>query len=89
MENQQLEWKEVWQDDYMKTLCAFANVSGGTMEIGRKDNGEIIGVSNVTKLLENLPNKIKNAMAIIADVKVLKEEKNSIFQSQSAHIISP
>ena len=72
LENQKMEWKESWRDEYMKTLCAFANVSGGTMEIGRCDNGEIIGVSNTAKLLEDLPNKIKNAMAIIADVEVLE-----------------
>lgn len=36
MENQNLEWKESWRDEHMKTLCAFANASGGTLEIGRK-----------------------------------------------------
>jgi len=49
MENQTLEWKESWRDEYMKTLCAFANVSGGTLEVGRNDNGEIIGVTDTVK----------------------------------------
>lgn len=70
MENQQTEWKETWRDEYMKTLCAFANASGGMLEIGRNDDGRIVGVSNIAKLLEDLPNKIKNAMAIIADIAV-------------------
>jgi len=68
VENQILEWKETWRDEYMKTLCAFANASGGTLEIGRADNGEIVGIADTAKLLENLPNKIKNAMAIVADI---------------------
>ena len=68
MENQNLEWKESWRDEYMKTLCAFANTSGGILEVGRNDKGEITGISNTAKLLEDLPNKIKNAMAIIADI---------------------
>lgn len=68
MENQTTEWKETWRDEYMRTICAFANTSGGTLEIGRRDDGQIMGLSNITKLLEDLPNKIKNAMAIIADV---------------------
>ena len=68
MENQIVEWKETWRDEYMKTLCAFANASGGTLEIGRADNGEIVGIADSISLLENLPNKIKNAMAIVANI---------------------
>jgi ATP-dependent DNA helicase RecG len=52
----------------MKTLCAFANASGGALEVGRDDNGVVVGVTDAAKLLEDLPNKIKNAMAIVADV---------------------
>jgi len=59
----------------MRTICAFANGSGGVLEIGRNDNGEIIGISNTVKLLEDLPNKIKNAMAIIPDVEAVEFEK--------------
>ena len=68
MENQTIEWKETWRDEYMKTLCAFANTSGGTLEIGRSNNGKIVGIANAAKFLEDLPNKIKNAMAIVADI---------------------
>jgi ATP-dependent DNA helicase RecG len=73
MENQNLEWKESWHDDYMKTLCGFANASGGVLELGRDDNGIVVGVAKIQKLLEDLPNKIKNAMAIVADINVLDE----------------
>jgi len=54
----------------MKTLCAFANAFGGVLELGRNDNGEIVGIADKAKLLEDLPNKIKNAMAIVADIVV-------------------
>jgi len=70
METQNIEWKEMWRDEYIKTLCAFANTTGGTLEIGRNDNGGIVGVTDTKRLLEDLPNKIKNAMAIIADINV-------------------
>lgn len=69
-----MERKESWRDEYMKTICAFANTSGGALEIGKKDNGEIIGVANTKKLLEDIPNKIKNAMAIIVDVSVRESD---------------
>jgi ATP-dependent DNA helicase RecG len=68
LENRNTEWKESWHDEHMKTLCAFANTSGGTLEIGRNDKGVITGVSDTVKLLEVLPNKIKNAMALFADI---------------------
>jgi ATP-dependent DNA helicase RecG len=51
LENQNLEWKESWRDEYMKTLCAFANTFGGTLEIGRNDNGELIGLETYAKLI--------------------------------------
>ncbi|MDR1162958.1 MAG: ATP-binding protein [Candidatus Accumulibacter sp.] len=49
MENQTLEWKESWRDTCMKTLCAFANASGGTLEIGRDDDGVVVGVEHHCK----------------------------------------
>ncbi|MCL2444375.1 MAG: ATP-binding protein [Treponema sp.] len=75
MENKTIEWKETWHDEYMKTICAFANTSGGELEIGRNDKGEIIGLTNVSKLLEDIPNKIKSAMAIIADIEMRESDE--------------
>ena len=46
MENQIIEWKEAWHDEYLKTICAFANAHGGVIEIGRSDDGRIVGLSN-------------------------------------------
>ena len=77
METQNLEYKESWRDEYMKTLCAFANTSGGTLEIGRNDKGIVTGVENIEKLLEDLPNKIKNAMAIVADISLATKNYQS------------
>ena len=67
MESQNLEWKESWRDEYLKTICAFANTHGGSLEIGRNDKGAVCGVSGSEKLMEDLPNKIKSAMAILPD----------------------
>lgn len=86
LENQNLEWKESWRDEYMKTLCAFANTSGGTLEIGRNDNEELVGIGPFVKLLEDLPNKIKNSMAIVADVAVhTMDNKNYIAVTVGAY----
>ena len=53
MENQQLEWKEIWHDEHLKWICGFANAQGDTLVIGKNDKGETVGVKNAKKLLED------------------------------------
>lgn len=69
-ENQNIEWKESWRDEYLKWICGFANAQGGKIYIGCNDNGEIVGVENSKKLLEDIPNKIVQSLGIVADVKL-------------------
>lgn len=72
-ENQNIEWKESWRDEYLKWICGFANAQGGKIYIGKRDDGTIIGVRNSKKLLEDIPNKIQNKLGIMADVNLLTE----------------
>lgn len=65
MENQSTEWKESWKDEYLKTLCAFANTEGGTLTVGIDDNGVAIGVRNPERLLKVLPDTIRNKLGIV------------------------
>ena len=67
-ESQVIEWKENWQDDYLKWICGFANAQGGTLVIGKNDNGKIVGLADAKSLLEEIPNKIKSLLGIVADV---------------------
>src|SRR5574344_295556 len=67
-ENQQLEFKQIWKDDYLKTICAFANGDGGRLLVGVDDNGAVVGVDDAKNLLETLPNKINNKLALLVDV---------------------
>lgn len=67
-ESQIIEYKESWRDEYLKWICGFANAQGGTIYIGKDDNGKTVGVSDSKKLLEDIPNKLQNSMGIIADV---------------------
>ncbi len=73
-ESQNVERKESWKDAYLKVLCAFANAEGGTLYIGINDSGKVVGVNNAEKLLEKLPNKIRNRLGIIADVRLCTTE---------------
>lgn len=44
-EKQNIEWKFKWKDAYLEWVCGFANAQGGKMDIGRNDDGEIIGAA--------------------------------------------
>ena len=72
-ENQNIEFKESWRDEYLKWICGFANAQGGKMYIGVRDNGEVCGVTDVKRLMEDIPNKVKDVLGIIVDVNQLKE----------------
>ena len=72
-ENQNIEWKSKWKDDYLEWICGFANAQGGKIYIGCDDNGQVIGLNNPRKLLEDIPNKIRNAMSIVVDVNCLEQ----------------
>lgn len=73
-EHQEIEWKESWRDEYLKWLCGYANAHGGTLFIGKDDDGKVVGIQGSKKLLEDLPNKITNALGIIADVNLRSED---------------
>jgi ATP-dependent DNA helicase RecG len=76
VESQNVEWKESWRDEYLKCICGFANAQGGRLEIGRNDKGVVVGLKNVKKLLEELPNKIRSTMGIVADVNLVNENEH-------------
>ncbi len=73
-ENQNTEWKESWRDEYLKWICGFANAQGGRIFIGIDDGGRIIGVSDSDKLMEDIPNKVRDILGIIVDVNLLQKD---------------
>jgi ATP-dependent DNA helicase RecG len=75
-ESQKIEWKESWRDEYLKWICGFANAEGGVLVIGRNDKGEAVGVPNAHKLLEDLPNKIRDVLGIMTDGGVSRQQRH-------------
>src|SRR5690606_10543335 len=49
-------------------VCGFANAEGGRLEIGRNDVGLVVGLPDAAKLLEDLPNKIRDLLGILVSV---------------------
>ncbi|MXX09102.1 MAG: ATP-binding protein, partial [Synechococcus sp. SB0667_bin_8] len=67
-ESQNLEWKSSWRDEYLKWICGFANAHGGLLVIGQNDRGEIVGVRDPLRLLEEISNKALSLLGIVVDV---------------------
>ena len=74
MEHQIVDWKSKWDDEFLKWICGFANAQGGRLEIGKDDSGKVVALSNLQKLMDDLPNKIKSTMGIIPDVNLCFED---------------
>lgn len=76
-EQQNIEWKESWNDKYLEWISGFANAKGGTIYIGKDDDGNIVGVTNYKKLMEDLPNKISSMLGVLCDINLY--EKNGLY----------
>jgi ATP-dependent DNA helicase RecG len=79
-EDQNIEYKESWRDEYLKWICGFANANGGSIFIGKNDAGEVVGIEGAKKLLEDIPNKVKDILGIIVDVNLLQTEKGDFIE---------
>lgn len=72
-EPQLIEYKESWRDEYLKWICGFANAQGGVLYIGKRDDGSVCGVADSKKLMEDIPNKVRDALGLIVDVDLITE----------------
>jgi len=79
-EHQTVEYKQVWKDAYLKWICGFANAQGGVLVIGRNDAGEAVGVSQAGKLLEDIPNKVRDILGIMVEVRLQEEDGKALLE---------
>ena len=73
-EKQNVEWKSKWKDEYLEWICGFANAQGGKLFIGCDDEGSVVGLPDAHKLLEDIPNKARDAMGIVVGVNLLEDD---------------
>ena len=80
-ENRNVEYKESWHDKYLEWICGYANAKGGTLYIGIEDGTKrVVGVRKANKLMEDIPNSIRNTMGIVADVVLLRKEGKDVIR---------
>ncbi|MCD8295728.1 MAG: putative DNA binding domain-containing protein, partial [Clostridia bacterium] len=72
-ENQYIEYKETWHSEYLEWICAFANTDGGTLFIGVRDDGKVIGVKDAKRLAEDIPNATQSKFGFLVNVEIRSE----------------
>ena len=72
-ENHNTEYKQSWHEDYLKWICGFANAQGGTIFIGKDDNGVVTGLPDYKRLMDELPNKIRDILGIMVEINLLED----------------
>ena len=63
-----VERKSSWRDEHLDCICGFANGRGGVLEIGMNDRGEVVGVADILRLLEEIPNRVQSLLGIVVNV---------------------
>ena len=78
-ESQNIEYKEIWREEYLKWICGFANAQGGRIYLGVNDSKEVVGIAEkeAHRLTEDIPNKVRDILGIVVDVNLL--EKNGLW----------
>lgn len=79
-ESQNVEYKSGWRDEFLKWICGFANATGGRIFIDLDNTGEIIGVTDSKKLLEDIPNKVRDTLEILVDVNLHETDKGDYIE---------
>ena len=74
-ETQYIEWKLTWRDEYLKWISGFANAQGGVLVIGKNDHGEVVGMPDAKRLLEEIPNKVRDVLGILVAVNLRTKKK--------------
>lgn len=59
-ETQNIEYKSIWKDEYLKWICGFANAQGGTLYIGKDDNGNVVGAKKCRKAIGRITQQDNN-----------------------------
>lgn len=73
-ENQNIDYKRIWKDEYLQWICGFANAQGGRLLIGIDDDHTVVGLKNVDRLMEDIPNKIVTTLGIVCDVNLHEKD---------------
>ena len=61
-ETESIELKQDYAESIRKDIIAFANTNGGTIFVGIRDNGEVIGVSSPDQMIQRISNMVRDSI---------------------------
>ncbi len=59
-----------WRDEHLDCICGLANGRGGVLEIGREVRREPIGTTDLLRLADEIPDKVRSVLSIVVNVDV-------------------
>ena len=62
-ENQNIEFKQEYVTDIRKEVMGFANAEGGTVYVGVRKDGAVLGINNPDGVMLQIVNSLKDALA--------------------------
>ena len=77
-EGENVEFKEQWNDHGLEALASFVNTKGGTLLIGVRDNGIVIGWSGDDRAQQVIINQIVGILRVQPEVSVQREQKKPV-----------
>ena len=86
-EQQNIEWKQSWHDDYLKWICGFANAVGGIIFIGKDNAGKVVHLADYPLLMEIIPQKIRDLLGIVCDVNQAASKTSPLSVDISAPVV--
>ncbi len=84
-ETETIEFKEVANKGFYKTISAFSNTKGGIILLGIDKNSNIKGAEQSNRFLEDLTNRIVNKLAIYPDIETISIEGKRVIAIKITH----
>ena len=73
-----VEFKEQWNDHGLEALASFVNTKGGTLLIGVRDNGTIIGWTGDDRAQQVIINQIVEILRVQPAISIQQEKKKPV-----------
>ncbi len=68
------EYRSYWTDECLEWICGYANAQGGKMYIGLDDDGNATGLPDASKLADDIPGMVRDAMGIFVGIKLREQD---------------
>lgn len=81
-EGETLEFKRQWTDRALEDLAAFANTQGGTLLVGIRDDGEIVGTAVDDREAQRLANLIASHLGVAPSIQVVDLKGRPVIEIQ-------